>query len=156
TLQEQVGQQSSRGIEASASTRLGAWRLEINGTLLDPKFDDFSAQVGGGARQLAGNVPMTVPKRSANLAAFWNFAPDWSARTALQYVGQRYVNNTNTASLPSYTVVNAGINWRATKGVTLDLRLDNVFDKSYATQGSEVQWILGRPRTLWLTGVYAF
>ena len=156
TLQEQVGQQSSRGIEASASTRLGAWRLEINGTLLDPKFDDFSAQVGGGARQLAGNVPMTVPKRSANLAAFWNFAPDWSARTALQYVGQRYVNNTNTASLPSYTVVNAGINWRATKGMTLDLRLDNVFDKSYATQGSEVQWILGRPRTLWLTGVYAF
>jgi iron complex outermembrane receptor protein len=156
TLQEQVGRQSSRGIEASASTRLGAWRLEINGTLLDPKFDDFSAQVGGGARQLAGNVPMTVPKRSANLAAFWNFAPDWSARTALQYVGRRYVNNTNTASLPSYTVVNAGINWRATKGMTLDLRLDNVFDKSYATQGSEVQWILGRPRTLWLTGVYAF
>lgn len=156
TLQEQVGQQSSRGIEASASTRLGKWRLEINGTLLDPKFDDFSAQVGGAARQLAGNVPMTVPKRSANLAAFWNFAPDWSARTALQYVGQRYVNNTNTASLPSYTVVNAGIHWRATKGVSLDLRLDNVFDKSYATQGSEVQWILGRPRTLWLSGVYAF
>jgi len=156
TLQEQVGQQSSRGIEASASTRLGAWRLEINGTLLDPKFDDFSAQVGGAARQLAGNVPMTVPKRSANLSAFWHFAPDWTARTALQYVGQRYVNNTNTASLPAYSVVNAGINWRATKGVTLDLRLDNVFDKRYATQGSEVQWILGRPRTLWLTGVYAF
>ena len=156
TLQEQVGQQSSRGIEASASTRLGAWRLEINGTLLDPKFDDFSAQVGGAARQLAGNVPMTVPKRSANLSAFWHFAPDWTARTALQYVGQRYVNNTNTASLPAYSVVNAGINWRATPGVTLDLRLDNVFDKRYATQGSEVQWILGRPRTLWLTGVYAF
>ena len=156
TLQEQVGQQSSRGIEASASTRLGAWRLEINGTLLDPKFDDFSAQVGGAARQLAGNVPMTVPKRSANLSAFWGFAPDWTARTSLQYVGQRYVNNTNTASLPAYSVVNAGINWRATPGVTLDLRLDNVFDKRYATQGSEVQWILGRPRTLWLTGVYAF
>lgn len=156
TLQEQVGQQSSRGIEASASTRLGAWRLEVNGTLLDPKFDDFSAQVGGAARQLAGNVPMTVPKRSANLSAFWSFAPDWTARTSLQYVGQRYVNNTNTASLPAYSVVNAGINWRATQGVTLDLRLDNVFDKSYATQGSEVQWILGRPRTLWLTGVYAF
>lgn len=156
TLQEQVGQQSSRGIEASASARLGAWRLEVNGTVLDPKFDDFSAQVGVRSQQLAGNVPMTVPKRSANFSAFWDFAPHWTARTALQYVGQRFVNNTNTARLPSYTVVNAGVNWRAMKGVTLDLRLDNVFDKTYATQGSEVQWILGRPRTVWLTGIYAF
>ncbi|RYF38656.1 MAG: TonB-dependent receptor, partial [Comamonadaceae bacterium] len=156
TIQEQVGQQSSRGIEASASARLGAWRLEVNGTVLDPKFDDFSAQVAGRTQQLAGNVPMTVPKRSANFSAFWDFAPTWTARTALQYVGQRFVNNTNTASLPSYTVVNAGVNWRAMKGVTLDLRVDNVFDKRYATQGSEVQWILGRPRTVWLTGIYAF
>lgn len=156
TLQEQVGQQSSRGIEASVSARLGAWRVEANGTLLDPKFDDFTAQVGGGARQLAGNLPMTVPKRSANASVFWNFAPDWTARGALQYVGQRFVNNTNTAALPAYTVFNAGLNWRATRELTMDLRLDNVFDKGYATQGSEVQWILGRPRTLWLTGVYAF
>lgn len=156
TLQEQVGQQSSRGIEASASARLGDWRIEVNGTVLDPKFDDFSAQVGGRAQQLAGNVPMTVPKRSANLSAFWSFAPSWTARTALQYVGQRFVNNTNTASMPSYTVANAGVSWRAMKGVTLDLRVDNVFDKRYGTQGSEVQWILGRPRTAWLTGVYAF
>lgn len=156
TIQEQVGQQSSRGIEASASIRLDAWRVEVNGTVLDPKFDDFKAQVGNGTQQLAGKVPMTVPKRSANLSVFWDFAPDWTARTALQYVGQRFVNNTNTASLPSYTVVNAGVNWRAVKGVALDLRVDNLFNKSYATQGSDVQWILGRPRTVWLTGTYAF
>ncbi|WP_175541742.1 TonB-dependent siderophore receptor [Polaromonas sp. YR568] len=156
TIQEQVGQQSSRGIEASASIRLNAWRVEVNGTVLDPKFDDFRAQVGAGTQQLAGKVPMTVPKRSANLSVFWDFAPDWTARTALQYVGRRFVNNTNTDSLPSYTVVNAGINWRAVKGVTLDLRVDNLLNKSYATQGSDVQWILGRPRTVWLTGIYAF
>lgn len=156
SIQEQVGQQSSRGIEASVATRLGAWRLEANGTVLDAKFDDFRAQVGGAARQLAGNVPMTVPKRAANVTAFWDFAPQWTARTSLQYVGQRFVNNTNTASLPSYTVANAGVNWRATRGLTLDLRVDNVFDKTYATQGSDVQWILGRPRTVWLSGTYAF
>lgn len=156
TIQEQVGQQSSRGIEASVATRLGAWRFEANGTVLDPKFDDFKAQVGSTTRQLAGLVPMTVPKRAANVTAFWDFAPQWTARTSLQYVGQRFVNNTNTASLPSYTVANAGVNWRAMRGLTLDLRVDNLFDKSYATQGSEVQWILGRPRTVWLSGTYAF
>ncbi|WP_066271191.1 TonB-dependent receptor [Hydrogenophaga palleronii] len=156
TVQEQVGQQSSRGIEASVTTRLGSWRLEANGTVLDAKFDDFKAQVGGATRQLAGNVPMTVPKRAANIIAFWDFAPQWTARTSLQYVGQRFVNNTNTASLPAYTVANAGVNWRATRGLTLDLRVDNLFDKTYATQGSDVQWILGRPRTVWLSGSYAF
>ncbi len=156
TLQEQVGRQSSRGIEASASARLGAWRVEVNGTVLDPKFDDFQAQVGSGTQQLAGKVPMTVPRRSANLSAFWDVAPQWTARTALQYVGRRFVNNTNTASLPSYTVVQAGVNWRALPGMTLDLRVDNLFDKRYATQGSEVQWLLGRPRTVWLTGTHAF
>ncbi|RYX96636.1 MAG: TonB-dependent receptor [Comamonadaceae bacterium] len=156
TIQEQVGQQSTRGIEASATARLGQWRFDINGTVLDPTFDDFRAQVGGGTQQLAGKVPMTVPKRSANLLAFWDFTPGWTARTALQYVGERYVNNTNTASLPSYTVLNAGLNWKAMPKLGIDLRVDNLTDKVYATQGSESQWILSRPRTFWVTGTYAF
>lgn len=156
TIQEQVGQQSSRGIEASVATRLGAWRLEANGTVLDAQFDDFNARIGNTTTQLAGNVPMTVPKRTANLIAFWDLTPQWTARTSLQYVGKRFVNNTNTASLPSYTVANAGVNWRAMDGLVLDLRVDNLFDKTYGTQGSEVQWILGRPRTVWLSGTYAF
>ena len=156
TLQEQVGQQSTRGIEASASTRLGAWKFEVNGSVLDPKFDDFKAQVGSATRQLAGNVPMTVPKRTANVIAFWDFTPGWTARTAVQYVGQRFVNNTNTAFMPAYTVVNAGLNWRALPKLALDLRVDNIFNKEYGTQGSETQWLLGRPRTVWLSGSYAF
>lgn len=156
TIQEQVGQQSSRGIEASVSTRLGAWRFEVNGTVLDAKFDDFIAQVGSTTRQLAGNVPMTVPKRAANLIALWNMAPTWTARSSLQYVGPRFVNNTNTASMPGYTVVNAGVNWRATPQFAVDLRVDNLTDKVYGAQGSETQWILGRPRTVWVSGNYAF
>lgn len=156
TLQEQVGQQSSRGIEASVSTRLGAWRFEANATVLDPQFDDFKAQVGGATVQLAGNVPMTVPKRAANLVAFWQLAPDWTARSSLQYVGRRYVNNTNTASMPGYAVLGAGLNWRATPQLGIDLRVENLTDKVYGAQGSETQWILGRPRSAWISAHYAF
>lgn len=156
TIQEQVGQQSSRGIEASVSARLGDWRVELNGTVLDPKFDDFKAQVGTTVQQLAGKVPMTVPKKSANLTVFWSFAPGWRAFGAAQYVGERFVNNTNTSALPSYTVFNAGLNWIASPKLAIDLRLSNLFDKVYATQGSTTQWILGQPRSLWATGTYAF
>lgn len=93
------------------------------------------------------------------MSAKWgqlHFAPDWTARSALQYIGKRFTNNTNTAALPSYTVVNLGVNWAPAPKLALDLRLDNALDKVYATQGSDTQWILGRPRTLWLSGTYAF
>lgn len=156
TVSEQVGQQSSRGIEAAVSARLGAWRVEMNATVLDPKFDDFKARVGTTVQQLAGKVPMTVPKRSANLAVFWDFSPGWRASGAVQYVGQRFVNNTNTSALPSYTVFNFGMGWLPTPKLALDLRLNNAFDKVYASQGSTTQWILGQPRTVWLSSTYTF
>ncbi|MBA2721815.1 MAG: TonB-dependent receptor [Methylibium sp.] len=156
SVSEQVGQQSSRGLEASASMRLGAWRMDLNGTVLDPRFDEFSAQAGGEVRSLAGKVPATVHKRAANLLLFWDIAPRWKANGAVRYVGERFTNNTNTASMPSYSAVNLGLNWLATPQLQLNLRLDNAFDKVYATQGSNTQWILGRPRSVWLAGTYAF
>ena len=156
TISEQVGQQSSRGIEASVSARLGTWRVEANGTVLDPKFDDFKAQVGSTVQQLAGNVPMTVPKRSANLAVFWDFSPSWTASGVAQYMGQRFVNNTNTAALPPYTVFNFGLGWQPMPKLAIDLRLNNAFDKVYASQGATTQWLLGQPRTVFLSSTYAF
>ncbi len=156
TIQEQVGQQSSRGIEAAVSARLSTWRIEANGTVVDPKFDDFKAQVGTVTRQLAGNVPTTVHRRAANLLVFWQFAPGWTARSALQYVGQRFTDNLNVSSMPGYTTLNLGLNWVPVPQLSVDLRLDNATDKVYATQGSATQWILGRPRTITLSGFYAF
>lgn len=156
TISEQVGQQSSRGLEASVSARLGAWLFVINGTVLDPKFDAFSAQSGGGVVSLAGKVPTNVHKRAANLMVFWDVAPDWKANGVLRYVGERFTNNTNTAAMPGYSVVNLGLSWAATPQLKLDAQLENLFDKVYATQGSTTQWMLGRPRALWISGRYAF
>ncbi|MDZ4282954.1 MAG: TonB-dependent receptor [Hydrogenophaga sp.] len=156
SISEQVGQQSSRGLEASVSAKLGAWQVVLNGTVLDPQFDDFSAQSGASVILLAGKVPTNVHKRAANLLVFWDMAPGWKANGALRYVGERFTNNTNTASMPSYSVVNLGLSWAATPQVRLDLQLENVFDKVYATQGSTTQWVLGRPRALWVSGTYAF
>jgi len=155
-ISEQVGQQSSRGLEASLSTRLGAVQVVLNGTVLDPKFDNFSAQSGDGVVSLAGNVPINVHKRAANLMLFWDVAPRWKAHGALRYVGERFTNNTNTASMPAYSVVNLGLSWAATPQFKMDLQLENALDKVYATQGSTTQWMLGRPRTLWVSGTYAF
>lgn len=156
SISEQVGQQSSRGLEASLSTQLGAVQVVLNGTVLDPKFDKFSAQSGAGVISLAGNVPTNVHKRAANLLVFWDMAPRWKAHGVLRYVGERFSNNTNTAALPAYSVVNLGLSWEATRQFKMDLQLENALNKMYATQGSTTQWMLGRPRTLWVAGTYAF
>lgn len=156
SISEQVGQQSSRGLEASLSARLGAWQFVVNGTVLDPKFDDFKAQSGATVISLAGNVPINVHKKAANLMAFWDIAPGWKANGVLRYVGERFTNNTNTAAMPGYSIVNLGLTWAATPQTKVSLQLENVFNKVYATQGSTTQWLLGRPRAASVTANYAF
>ena len=156
SISEQVGQQSSRGLEASVSARLGAWQVVLNGTVLDPKFDDFKAQSGTSVVSLAGKVPTNVHKRAANLLVFWDVAPGWTANGALRYVGERFTDNTNTSSLPAYSVVGLGLGWAATRQFKLNVQLENAFNKVYATQGSSTQWLLGRPRAMTITGNYAF
>ncbi len=156
SLTEQVGQQSSTGVELAVGLRWGPWRVDANGTALDPKFDDFLLRDGTVTRQLAGLTPLTVHRRAANLIVARRFGDAWQARLVMQHVGQRYTNNLNTASIPSYTRWDAGLAWQFNPALRLDARVENLGDKVYGTQGSTTQWILGKPRALNVSGVYAF
>ncbi len=156
SITEQVGQQSSSGVELSLGLRWGPWRVDANGTVLDPQFDDFAVRDGAGTRQLAGFTPVTVHRRAANLIVARRFAEDWQARLVMQHVGRRYTNNLNTAWMPPYTRWDAGLAWQASPALRLDARVENLGDKVYGTQGSTTQWILGRPRAWSVSGVYAF
>jgi iron complex outermembrane receptor protein len=68
----------------------------------------------------------------------------------VRYVGLRFLNNANSVSTPSYTVVDAGVRRRLTDRLALDLRMYNLFDTFYAHNiyGGALapQWLLGRPR----------
>lgn len=144
----QVGQQSSRGLEASLS--FGLWdgvRVDVNGALLRAEYDDFSQTVSGRAVSYAGNAPTGVPERTANAWASWAFLPGWEARAGVQYVGKTYADAANTAMRPAYTVVNAGLDFRPTDNTKLSLRAFNLFDEVYAVTGGTTSWVLGRPRS---------
>lgn len=156
SITEQVGQQSSRGVELAVGLSWGAWRIDANGTVLDPTFDDFLSREGTVTRQLAGLTPVTVHRRAANLIVARRFGEAWQARVVMQHVGRRYTNNLNTAWMPSYTRWDAGLAWQASPALRLDARVENLGDKVYGTQGSTTQWILGRPRAWSVSGVYAF
>lgn len=145
----QVGQQSSRGIEASIGLALdGGWRVDANLAVLRAKYDDFSQAVAGRIVSYAGNVPLNVPQQVSNVWVTWDFAPDWSVYGGVQIVGQTFSDNANTQLRPAYTVVNGGLRWKPDAQTTVALRLYNLFDTVYATSSPYAgQWLLGMPRT---------
>ncbi|WP_420132790.1 TonB-dependent receptor [Rhodopseudomonas sp.] len=144
----QIGQQSSRGIEASAGLKVTeTLRLDANVAVLRAKYDDFVQVVGGQAVNYAGNVPANVPQVVSNIWATWAFAPGWSANAGVQLVGDTWADNANTLVRPAYNVVNAGLMWKPDAQQTFALRVYNLFDTVYTTSGNTSQWLLGMPRT---------
>lgn len=147
-LTQQIGQQSSRGVEATIGLVLDyGWRIDANTAWLRAKYDDFVQSVNGVAVNFAGNVPVNVPQHVSNVWLTWAFAPNWSVNGGVQIVGKTFADNANTLARPAYTVVNGGVQWKPDANTTLSLRVYNLFDTIYATSGGTTQWLLGMPRT---------
>ena len=109
-VSQQIGAQSSRGVEVTAAVNLPAGvRIDGNLAVLDARFDDFAENVGGTLVSRAGNTPPSVPERSANLWLTWTAPRAWQFRGGLRSVGRRTWDNANTSQIPGYTVVDAGI-----------------------------------------------
>lgn len=140
---EQIGQQSSKGIEAAFAIKLPAgFGINANGTILDANYGDYPS----GALNYTGNTPPGVPESTANVTLQYTLGA-FQARGSLRYVGKRYSNIANTIEIPNYTIFDAGISYAMTKNVAVDFRVFNITDEDYAIDnyGSQ-QWILGRPR----------
>ncbi len=149
---QQIGAQSSRGVEATAAINLpNGVRIDGNLAVLDARFDDFSENAGGVPVSRVGNTPVSVPEHSANLWLTWNAPRSWQFRGGLRSVGRRYSDNANSYSVPAYTVIDAGVRKGVTARLAIDLHLLNVANELYATDvyanGFAPQWMLGAPRS---------
>lgn len=142
---QQIGQRSSKGIEATMRFQLLAgFAIDANGTILKARYDDFP----NAGDSYTGNVPAGVPQRSANLWLSWN-GDKISARAGLRYVGHSFSDDANDFRVPGYTVIDAGISYAITPQVAFDVHVYNLFDKDYVlTTYADQQWILGRPRAV--------
>jgi len=159
TLKQQVGQQSSNGLEASLDLQLpNAWQLQANAAIVKAKYDDFEEVVDGVPVSRNGNRPVDVPRRTANLWLSKALTDELKAGAGVRYVDARYADMANRNELPSYTVVDATLSWKALRNTTLGLQVNNLFDRTYAqSQYNEgQQWILGEPRSFFVTADYTF
>lgn len=155
----QVGQQSSRGIEVSLALNVNdRWRIDANAAVLTAKFDDFGEEDDdGNIVSRNGLRPPSVPEQAANLWVSWAVTDQWNARAGLRYVGKRFTDTANRLELPSYTVVDAGVDWAPTPQFSLTAALRNVTDEVYGVAAyTTSQWIVGQPRTAELTARYRF
>lgn len=143
-ITHQIGQQSAKGIEAAIGLDVTpSLRIDVNGALVSPRYDDY-IQSGG---DYSGNRPANTPRRVANIWGSWTFAEDWTARAGAHYVAATYTSDDNTTTRPSYTLVNAGLQWRPRDNMSVDLNVYNLTDEVYATSGGAEQWLLGAPRS---------
>ncbi len=158
-LKQQVGQQSSNGLEASLDLQLPrAWQLQANVAIVRARYDDFQQDVDGVQVSRDGKRPVDVPRRTANLWLSKALDDDLRAGAGVRYVDARYADMANRNQLPSYTVVDAALSWKALPSTTLGLQLNNLFDRQYAQSqyNDGQQWILGEPRSFFVTADYTF
>lgn len=159
TLRIQVGEQSSRGLEATLGVELTpAWRVDLNAAVLRARYDDFSESANSVAVSRAGNVPTDVPERVANAWVSWKFAPQWTASAGVRYVGRRFADAANRLEMAGYTTTNLALQWEPRRDLTLALRAFNVFDRQYAETAyyNQTQWLLGEGRRVELSANYRF
>jgi iron complex outermembrane receptor protein len=152
TITQQVGRQSSTGIElAFAAEPVRGWTVDANAAVLRARYDDFSEMSAGASVSRTGNVPTGVPERMANLWTTWRLAPQWKIGTGVRYVGERPANAANSRWLPSYTVLDAALTYEYSSKLRFMLAVKNLTDREYAVSGSDSSWLLGAPRTVLLT-----
>ena len=149
----QVGSQASTGVEATAAVDLGhGVHVAVNGTVLQPRFDDFSENVGGVLVSRVGNTPTNVPSSSGNVFGTWSFMEKWLAQGTVRFVGHRYIDTANTLTVPSYTIIDASLRRSLTKSMAVDFRAMNIGNAYYAYNFTGngrggANWNLGMPRS---------
>ncbi len=158
-LTQQVGQQSSDGLEASLELALDHdWHVSANASLVRARYDDFDENVAGQVVSRAGNRPADVPRRTTNLWVSKTLTEELDAGMGLRYVDRRYANTANTTSVPGYTVLDANLGWQVQRDVRLGLQLNNLLDRRYAAAqyNNGQQWLMGEPRSFFVTADYSF
>ncbi|EUJ10612.1 TonB-dependent siderophore receptor [Methylophilaceae bacterium 11] len=148
-LRVQGGKQSSRGVEFAASILpADHWRTDFNLALLDARYDKL---IEGGGVNRAGNTPIDVPEKTANLWVYYQ-QPAWEAGIGARLVGKRFADNANTSVMPGYTIYDASLAWAVNPKTTLRASLRNLTDKVYAPVSYDVeQFILGESRRVEVT-----
>ncbi len=155
TVNSQIGQQSSSGLEATLRLNpADKLSVDMNVAFINSEYDDFYA----GGVSMSGNTPNGVPDTTANVWVNYAPIPQVQIGAGLRYVAERFRDDQNTGVLPSYTLLDAAVSWTVNPKTTLTLRARNLTnDKDYVlSEYVTDQWVFGEPRAYEISARYSF
>jgi iron complex outermembrane receptor protein len=146
-IQQQIGEQMSRGIEWSmTATPIPSFVLMADATVLNAEFVEFNENLGTGIVSRAGNDVAHTPAVLFNITPMQRIGPV-SVSATIRMVGERWRNTANTIKLDPYTTVGMSASVRFLKGTRLTVTGRNLADKLYIPRGnSDVSGRVAAPR----------
>jgi len=153
----QFGKRRVEGVELGVVGQITpAWQLSAGIASMDTKVLE-----GATGNNSAGAASRWSPDLTATLWSSYKLTGKWTVGGGARYVSEqkRVVDpSLNAASqnmprIPSYWVADAMVSYQATKNVSLQLNVANLFDKDYVStlNNSGARYTPGAPRTVLLT-----
>ena len=126
------------GLETEAIYSQGALKLKLTGTLQDPRLRDYSITTVENGQEVTTDLSGNRVKRIPQLLI--DFSPSYKVgnlriRGQWRFIGDRFSNNTNTVTLPSYSVFNGGATYTV-EDVELSLNVTNITNSLGLTEGN--------------------
>ncbi|MDE1147135.1 MAG: TonB-dependent receptor [Azospirillaceae bacterium] len=140
------GTERYRGFEASAQGQIDDnWSVQLSGQYLHARFEDITAD-------LLGKTPENTPTYTGSLFVAYAvpIVSGLSLNGGVHYTGSRPVNDANQGTVPGFTTLDLGAQYRTTinhTAVTWQLNVDNVTDLRYWAAAGNNRLAEGLPRT---------
>ena len=147
-IQQQIGEQMSRGVEWSVTaTPISSFVLMADVTALNAEYVEFNENLGTGIVSRAGNDVPHTPALVFNITPMQRIGPV-SVSATVRKVGDRWRNTANTIRLEPYTTVSAAASVRFLKGTRLTVTGRNLTDEIYIPRSnSDVSGRVAAPRS---------
>lgn len=141
-----VGRTRRQGLEAEVSIKSPTLQFQASYAFLDARFLDALtigsnspfADAHGHIHVSPGNQLPAIPRHRVKVGVDYAVTDVWKVGGNALFVSSQYLvgdESNQFAKLPSYTVFNLHTSYQVTKNIQLYGRVDNVFDKRYATYG---------------------
>jgi catecholate siderophore receptor len=146
-----AGNQRVDGVELNATGHITQdWEILAGFTYLDPR-TVFNPTPG-----VTGRLLINSARAAANLWTEYYIDDHWEVGTGGNFLGRRYADLANTATIPSYWVWNGMVEYKVNDNYSLQMNITNIldrvyYDNAYYTSESENHIIPGAGRTFTFT-----
>ena len=150
------GNQQVDGIELNVSGRITPdWEILAGYIYLDPK------TIGGADPAANGKLIVNAARNAFNIWTEYYLDDHWEVGTGGNFLGKRYADLDNTASVPSYFVWNGMVAYKVNDHYSLQMNVTNLtdrryYDGTYYADETENHAIPGAGRTFTFTAKASF